>query len=411
MRLAALAAALALLPAPAVLAADRTPARVPAAAKPTKAGAPATPAAPAPADGKPTRGDPAGPPPASGSILLFPALGRPTQVVISGRALATSPEDHPAASALEKNLRRLTARSAEGRTVTVTFAGQARRVTAGDDGFFEAAFAAPSDRPFPPGLLPAEAAGFGVRAEGQVQVVSDAAPFLLVTDLDDTLAVTNVASKRAIAKAALLLDGATTPPVPGMAAFLRCVLEGTRPAAGAVVVSGTPVALAPRVQAFLAAGGFPFAGLRLRDLGPRTLSGYKEPVLRELLSGFPQAVVLVGDSGERDPEIYAALRAEFPGRVAAIFIRDAGGEAGPGRFEGMFLFKEAEAAAREAAAHGLADLACVERAFAPPGAPPVEASPAAPAPPPVTPPGCPACPCPCPCPSPTAGPAPAATGG
>ncbi len=411
MRLAALTAALALLPAPVVLAADRTPTRV-AAKKAPKARAPAPAAAAAPADGTAAQPAPAAPAAPKGSIVLFPALGRPTQVVVSGRALATSPEDHPAASALERNVRRLAARSAGGRPVTVTFAGQARRVTAGDDGFFEAAFAAPADRPFPPGLLPAEAEGYGVRGEGQVQVVSDAAPFLLVTDLDDTLAITEVASKRAVARAALLLDGATTPPVPGMAAFLRCALEGTRPAAGAVVVSGTPVELAPRVQAFLAAGGFPFAGLRLRDLGPRTLAGYKEPVLRELLSGFPQAVVLVGDSGERDPEIYAALRAEFPGRVAAIFIRDAGGDAGPGRFEGMFLFSEAEAAAREAAAHGLADPACVEQAFAPPGARAAAAPADAPAaPPPPPPPGCPACPCPCPAAAPPAGPAPGATGG
>jgi phosphatidate phosphatase APP1 len=281
----------------------------------------------------------------------------------------------------------------------VTFGGQARRVTAGDDGFFQAAFAAPADRPFAAGLQPVQAAAAGAAAEGRVQVVSDGAPFLLVTDLDDTLAVTNVASRRALARTALLADAASTPAVPGMAAFLRCVLEGTRPAAGAVVVSGTPVELAPRVEQFLALNGFPFAALSLRHLGPRTLAGYKEPALRALLSAFPQAVVLVGDSGEQDPEIYAALRAEFPGRVAAIFIRDAGGPAGPGRFEGMLLFREPEAAAREAAASGVADLACVERAFAPPGAtlaPPVappaaEPAPVVPAPPP---PGCPACPCP-----------------
>jgi uncharacterized protein DUF2183 len=117
--------------------------------------------------------------------------------------------------------------------------------------------------------------------------------------------------------------------------------------------------------------------------------------------------VLVGDSGERDPEIYAALRAEFPGRVAAIFIRDAGRAEDPRRFERMFLFKEPEAAAREAAAVGVADLACVERAYAPPSpatepvaapapAPTAPAAPTPPAGPPPPPPGCPACPCPCP---------------
>lgn len=334
-------------------------------AAPPAAVTPATPAPPASAP-RPAAPAAAGP---SGSIVLFPAIGRPTQVVVAGRALATSPEDHPAATAVERNLRRLAAKSAEGRPVTVAFQGQVRRVLSGDDGFFEAAFAAPLEHPFAPGLLPVRAEAAGVAADGQVQVISDAAPFLLVTDLDDTLAVTQVASKRGLARAALLADAATQPAVPGMAAFLRCVLEGTRPAAGAVVVSGSPVSLAPRIQAFLARNGFPFAALRLRHLGPRTLSGYKEPALRALLSGFPQAVVLVGDSGERDPEIYAALRAEFPGRVAAVFIRDAGRAEDPRRFEGMTLFQAPEAAAREAARRGVADLACVEREFAPPAPP------------------------------------------
>lgn len=341
-------------------------------------------AATPPAPAKPGAAAPAaaGKAPTSGSIVLFPAIGRPTQVVVTGRALATSPEDHPGATAAEKNVRRLAAKSAEGRVVVITFAGQDRRVTAGDDGFFEAAFAAPAERPFPTGLEPVRAAAGGASAEGRVQVVSDAAPFLVVSDLDDTLAVTEVASTRKVLAAALLADEATTRAVPGMAGLLRCLLEGTRPAAGAVVVSGTPVSLAPRVEAFLALNGFPFAALALRHLRPRTLEGYKEPVLRSLLSRFPQAVVLVGDSGERDPEIYGALRAEFPGRVAAIFIRDVGRPSEASRFEGMYLFKEAEAAAREAAAHGVADTACVERSFPPhgPATPPTEGAAGSPSP-------------------------------
>jgi len=129
------------------------------------------------------------------------------------------------------------------------------------------------------------------------------------------------------------------------------------------VISGSPVELGPRIERFLSHNGFPPLALTLRHLGPSTLSGYKEPALRALLSHFPQPVVLVGDSGERDPEIYAALRAEFPGRVAAIFIREAGGPRTPGRFAGMAPFTDAAIAAREAAARGLAAPACVAREF------------------------------------------------
>jgi len=149
---------------------------------------------------------------------------------------------------------------------------------------------------------------------------------------------------------------------------------------GGVVISGSPLEFSARVEAFLAANGFPPLALRLRDLGPSTLSGYKEPALRSLLSRFPQPVVLVGDSGERDPEIYAALRAEFPGRVLAIYLRDAGGDRSAARLGGATLFSDPAAAARDAAARGLADEGCVAREFPPPPGAAAPAASGAPAP-------------------------------
>ena len=54
---------------------------------------------------------------------------------------------------------------------------------------------------------------------------------------------------------------------------------------------------------------------------------YKPAVIEPLLKMFPQRTfVLVGDSGERDPEIYAALAREHPQQIRHIFIRDVTGE-------------------------------------------------------------------------------------
>jgi phosphatidate phosphatase APP1 len=146
-----------------------------------------------------------------------------------------------------------------------------------------------------------------------------------------------------------------------MAALFQCLREGSDPPPGFVVVTGSPLEYGPRVEAFLASRGFPFSALLLRHLGPRTMKGYKEPVLRALLSTFPQRVVLVGDSGERDPEIYALMRREFPGRVAAIFIHDVGRSSDASRFEGMVLFANGAQAARVAAEWGLLAKECAEQ--------------------------------------------------
>jgi phosphatidate phosphatase APP1 len=84
------------------------------------------------------------------------------------------------------------------------------------------------------------------------------------------------------------------------------------------------------------------------------------------MTQFSQPVVLVGDSGEKDPEVYEQIREEFPGRVKAIYIRDAGRTEDKERFTDMVLFQEASEAAAHAVKSGLADAACVAAAF--PGA-------------------------------------------
>jgi len=58
----------------------------------------------------------------------------------------------------------------------------------------------------------------------------------------------------------------------------------------------------------------------------RTLE-YKVGVIDALMRRFPERqFVLVGDSGERDPEVYRELASRFPNQVRAILIRDVRGE-------------------------------------------------------------------------------------
>jgi phosphatidate phosphatase APP1 len=296
------------------------------------------------------------------ALLQYPAIGRPTLVTVAGRVL-TADREAKRTTPLHGNVRRLTAKSLEHVMVEVSFAGQLRRTTSGDEGEYEVSFSAPAERPFPLGMQVARASAQGVSVESRVEVVSDAAPYVVVSDLDDTIALSNVQSTRALMRAALLEDAETQPAVAGMAELYRCLRASASPPPGFAVVSGSPTAFASRVERFLARGGFPFAALHLRLFGRKTLSGYKEPVLRRLLSEMPQPFVLIGDSGERDPEVYARIRDEFPGRVAATFIRDVGRSEDPKRFQDAVLFRTPADAAREAAARGLLGRACLQTAF------------------------------------------------
>ena len=70
-------------------------------------------------------------------------------------------------------------------------------------------------------------------------------------------------------------------------------------------------------------------------------STYKLQRLQKLFQRFPQRkFLLIGDSGEKDPEIYATVHKTFPKQVLGIAIRNVTG-ASPQepRFKKMELFQ------------------------------------------------------------------------
>jgi len=293
-------------------------------------------------------------------VLLAPSVGGPMRLTASGRVLKTRPSERH--GALGQNLRRLTASQWPGATVQLRFGDLAASVEADGEGDFHFTFRAPEGQPFPAGWTALSASVRGASTTTRALVLAPDAPFLLVSDFDDTVAVTGVTSPTQLLRSTLAADAVTQPAVPGMADFYQC-LAARAPAPGFALVSGSPIQYLGRVERFLDLKRFPPMALELRRLGLGTLSGYKPPVLRRLLEEVPAPVVLVGDSGEKDPEVYRQLALEFPGRVKATYIRQVGPPSPPERFEGQVLFESAAEAARDAARRGLADPACVAQRF------------------------------------------------
>jgi len=60
----------------------------------------------------------------------------------------------------------------------------------------------------------------------------------------------------------------------------------------------------------------------------------------EIMGRFPdRRFILIGDSGEKDPEVYREIRRRFPGQVQEIMIRDCTDALAndPARLEGMTI--------------------------------------------------------------------------
>jgi phosphatidate phosphatase APP1 len=91
-------------------------------------------------------------------------------------------------------------------------------------------------------------------------------------------------------------------------------------------VSSSPWNIYDVLEDFLDVHGVPAGPLFLKDWSLSALNkhrAHKLEVIRTLLRTYPELpFVLIGDSGEEDPEIYRQAVVEHPGRIEAIFIRD-----------------------------------------------------------------------------------------
>jgi phosphatidate phosphatase APP1 len=170
---------------------------------------------------------------------------------------------------------------------------------------------------------------FGADATGQAYLINPTG-LSVISDIDDTLKHSYVACKQTLLANTFLRPFET---IPGMARVFR---DWWSEGAAFHYVSSSPWQLYEHLSEHLVSEGFPTGSFhlrpfRLRDHLLRRLlmlrrSG-KIGVIRNLLKRFPRRrFLLVGDSGEHDPEIYGALARRYPLQVAGILIRQLAGE-------------------------------------------------------------------------------------
>jgi phosphatidate phosphatase APP1 len=187
------------------------------------------------------------------------------------------------------------------------------------------------------------------------------AKFGLISDIDDTVVTSNVASKTRMILTAALTNARTRKPFKGVAAFYRALHAGVNPV---FYVSKSPWNLYAPIVEYLEVQALPLGPLMLRDFGWRAEKEHKRKAIEEILATYPALkFVLSGDSGEQDPEIYADIVRRFPERIRAIYIRSVSKKrvseimqlAAEVAKTGcqLVLAEEAEAAAVHAAAEGL----------------------------------------------------------
>jgi hypothetical protein len=148
----------------------------------------------------------------------------------------------------------------------------------------------------------------------------------VISDIDDTVKVTQVRDQHQ-----MLLNtfARGMKAAPGMAQHYRDLARD--PQTRFHYLSSSPIQLLPALADFLRDAGFPAGSMHLRESTTwRTLIPgegesrvHKLTAIKRLMETFPaRHFLLIGDSGELDPEIYGEMARTQPQRVEAIVIRD-----------------------------------------------------------------------------------------
>lgn len=163
-----------------------------------------------------------------------------------------------------------------------------------------------------------------VAVGGEVQLV-DSEGVSVISDIDDTIKVTNVADRRELLANTLLREFAAVPDM--VAAYRAWSARGV----AFHYVSASPWQLAGCLQRFFTAVGLPEGSMhlrlfRLKDSTPLgripSSKRLKQAAIIKIFDDFPRRrFLLVGDSGERDPDVYAAVARQRPDQIAGVAIR------------------------------------------------------------------------------------------
>ena len=168
-----------------------------------------------------------------------------------------------------------------------------------------------------------------VRATARVLVPSPNVRFGIISDIDDTVISSNVGNKLKMILTVILSNEHTRKPFEGVAGLYRALQRGASGGEENPIfyVSNSAWNLYTVLLEFLKLQKIPLGPLLLRDFGDHLFfstdpASHKKSNIKMILDSFPQLpFVLIGDSGERDPEIYRDVVKKYPDRIRAIYIR------------------------------------------------------------------------------------------
>jgi phosphatidate phosphatase APP1 len=173
-----------------------------------------------------------------------------------------------------------------------------------------------------------------IEAIGDLQIINPQASYIVVSDIDDTVLVSHSTSFFRKLRLMLFKNAMTRMPLAGVPFFYRALVESDQQGSKPIFyVSASEWNLYDLLTDFFEYQELPKGPLMLSEYKTKLFrlwrSGnkaqHKQSVITQLFERFyDRSFILIGDSGQKDPEIYLRILEMFPTRVKAIYIRYTG---------------------------------------------------------------------------------------
>jgi len=233
-------------------------------------------------------------------------------------------------------LRRYAGSSVPGARVEVTYAQIKKKLKSDEEGIIDGDFELPN---LPPEqndhiyfrLVPEE----GVRPEREqvkikVSRFDTQHPRGVISDIDDTILISHATRTGKKFWLSVSKNAYTRRPFPGVSRFYEALSEkGKHPV---FYVSSSDWNLYDMIRDFLNYRKIPLGPVLLKDLHVDLRNIWKSgggshqhklEKIEMLLDLYPgMKFILIGDSGQHDPELYAEIMSSHPARVIAVYIRE-----------------------------------------------------------------------------------------
>lgn len=160
---------------------------------------------------------------------------------------------------------------------------------------------------------------FKVKIFALLLLVSSIGPvqaLIVVSDLDDTIKITNTRSFRAAAYNSFF----NTTAYAGMPELMNEMASYTN---ALFYVSASPKIVNSRIRKFFNVNDLKVSGFYTRSLsqlGDKVK--FKINAITDILNTTEEDVILMGDDSELDPEVYVKIQELFPNRVQAVYIHN-----------------------------------------------------------------------------------------